>query len=104
MPGYDQWFDGEHVRRWSEEHDVGVTVDHIPYNSVSPRAAAEVSARGPHDIFGFLTRPLAAGTSTPRWPSVWVPTHSGQLPLRHSKCQRHDSSQGFAIYSFVEGM
>jgi hypothetical protein len=78
VPGYDQWFDGEHVRRWSEEHDVGVTVDHIPYNSVSPRAAAEVSARGPHDIFGFLTRPLAAVTSTvavrlgshPFWPTA----------------------------------
>jgi multiple sugar transport system substrate-binding protein len=54
VPAYDQWFDGEYSKRWGEEHDVEVVVDHIPYNSVLPRAQAEVAARGPHDIFGFL--------------------------------------------------
>jgi len=54
VPAYDEWFDGEYSKRWGEEHDVRVVVDHVPFNSVSPRAEAEVAARGPHDIFGFL--------------------------------------------------
>jgi multiple sugar transport system substrate-binding protein len=57
VPAHDAWFDKEYVARWGEEHDVSVLVDHIPFNEVSSRADAEVAARGPHDIFGFVDSP-----------------------------------------------
>lgn len=57
VPAYDQWFDHEHTRRWGEQHGVQVVVDHFPYEELSPRADAEVAAKGPHDIFAFAIPP-----------------------------------------------
>jgi multiple sugar transport system substrate-binding protein len=57
IPAYDAWFDNEFVVRWGEEHDASVVVDRIPFNEVASRADAEVSAQGPHDIFGFVDAP-----------------------------------------------
>ena len=36
IPRYDAWFDEEYTRRWGEEHDVNVVVDHIPYADLDP--------------------------------------------------------------------
>jgi len=57
IPAYDDWFDKEFIVRWGEEHDAAVVVDRIPFNEVNSRAAAEVAAQGPHDIFGFVDAP-----------------------------------------------
>jgi multiple sugar transport system substrate-binding protein len=57
VPAHDAWFDGEYILRWGEEHDVSVVVDRVPFGEVNSRADAEVSAQGPHDIFGFVDAP-----------------------------------------------
>jgi multiple sugar transport system substrate-binding protein len=56
---YNTWFDEEFCRRWGEDHDVEVVVDHIPYAELTPRAGAEVAAGQGHDIFGFITPPAS---------------------------------------------
>jgi multiple sugar transport system substrate-binding protein len=53
LPNYDLWFDSEYVKRWGEEHDVDVVVDHFPYLQLLERADIEVRERRGHDIFGF---------------------------------------------------
>jgi multiple sugar transport system substrate-binding protein len=57
IPAYDAWFDGDYAKRWGEEYGVEVLVDHIPVADIASRADAEVAARGPHDIFGFVDPP-----------------------------------------------
>lgn len=57
VPDYDAWFDNEYTKRWGEEHDVSVVVDHIPIQQMAGRADTEVAARGPHDIVGFIDVP-----------------------------------------------
>ncbi|MGH9011288.1 MAG: hypothetical protein ACRDYF_15805, partial [Acidimicrobiia bacterium] len=54
VPGFDTWFDNEFARRWGEEHDVDVIVDHVPFNEVTARADTEVARGHGHDIFGFV--------------------------------------------------
>ena len=53
LPNYDLWFDGEYVKRWGEEHDVDVVVDHFPYRQLLERAEIEVRERRGHDICAF---------------------------------------------------
>lgn len=57
VPAYDQWFDDEYSKRWGEDHGVKVAVDHFPYEELPARAAAEVAAQGPHDMFAFASPP-----------------------------------------------
>ena len=57
VPTYDVWFDNDFAKRWGEEHDVEVIVDHLDLAELPGRAEAEVAARGPHDIFGFVYPP-----------------------------------------------
>jgi multiple sugar transport system substrate-binding protein len=57
VPEFDQWFDNDYTKRWGDQHGVEVTVDHIPFAENAARAAAEVAAGGPHDIFGFIDPP-----------------------------------------------
>lgn len=59
VPAYDSWFDGEYTKRWGEEHDVDIAVDHIFIDQLVARGAAEAGARTGHDIFGFATPPAA---------------------------------------------
>ena len=51
VPAYDAWFDNEYTRRWGEEHDVKVVVDHIVQEQLPERAQAEVAAQRGHDLF-----------------------------------------------------
>lgn len=53
LPNYDLWFDREYCRRWGEEHNVDVVVDHLPYGQLVDRADLEVRSRHGHDLFGF---------------------------------------------------
>jgi multiple sugar transport system substrate-binding protein len=57
VPAYDTWFDNEYTRRWAEEHDIEVIVDHIPYPQLTARADTEVASQRGHDIFGFFIPP-----------------------------------------------
>jgi multiple sugar transport system substrate-binding protein len=57
VPTYDAWFDNEFAKRWGEEHGVEVVVDHIDLAELPARAEADVAARGPHDVFGFVYPP-----------------------------------------------
>ena len=57
VPAYDAWFDNEYTKRWGEEHDVDVVVDHIPYDQLIARADTEVASQRGHDIFGFILPP-----------------------------------------------
>ena len=57
VPAYDAWFDNEYTKRWGEEHDVDVVVDHIPYDQLIARADTEVASERGHDIFGFILPP-----------------------------------------------
>jgi multiple sugar transport system substrate-binding protein len=56
---YNTWFDNEFCRRWGEDHDVEVVVDHIPYAELPARAGAEVAAGRGHDLFAFITPPAS---------------------------------------------
>ena len=57
VPAYDAWFDNEYTKRWGEEHDIEVVVDHIPYDQLIDRADTEVASQRGHDIFGFISPP-----------------------------------------------
>ncbi|MGH8973826.1 MAG: twin-arginine translocation signal domain-containing protein [Acidimicrobiia bacterium] len=57
IPAYDVWFDNDFAKRWGEQHDVEVVVDHLNLDELPARAEAEVAGRGPHDIFGFVYPP-----------------------------------------------
>lgn len=59
VPAYDAWFDGEYIKRWGEDHDVEVVIDHVPLVELPGRADAEVATRRGHDIFGFTIPPPA---------------------------------------------
>jgi multiple sugar transport system substrate-binding protein len=52
VPDYDKWFDN-FAKEWGQKNNIAVTVDHIPVQDVPARAAAEVSAKSGHDLFGF---------------------------------------------------
>ncbi len=59
MPAFDEWFDQEYTQRWGTEHDVNVTVDHLSFADLPPRAATEIAARRGHDLFAFVAPPSA---------------------------------------------
>ena len=59
VPAFDAWFDKKFTKEWGEKNGVKVVVDHISINDLRARAAAEVSARKGHDLFGFLDPPPA---------------------------------------------
>jgi multiple sugar transport system substrate-binding protein len=53
VPAYDRWFD-PWAKRWGAAHGVEVTVDHVSFADVVPRATAEVAAQSGHDLHMFL--------------------------------------------------
>jgi multiple sugar transport system substrate-binding protein len=53
VPAYDQWFD-PWAKKWGQAHGVEVTVDHVGFADVVPRATAEVAAQSGHDIHLFI--------------------------------------------------
>src|SRR5467141_4000351 len=53
VPAYDKWFD-PWAKEWGSKHGVDVTVDHVGFADVVPRATAEVAAQSGHDIHMFL--------------------------------------------------
>jgi len=59
LPRYDDWFDNEYTKRWGDENDVLVIVEHFGLDGLSARAEAEVAAQEGSDIFGFVSPPAA---------------------------------------------
>jgi multiple sugar transport system substrate-binding protein len=53
VPAYDAWFD-PFAKAWGAKHGVEVTVDHVGFADVVPRATATVAAQSGHDIHMFL--------------------------------------------------
>src|SRR6266852_1473877 len=53
VPAYDKWFD-PFAKEWGAKHGVEVTVDHVGFADVVPRATAEVAAQSGHDVHMFL--------------------------------------------------
>ena len=53
VPAYDKWFD-PWAKEWGAKRGVEVTVDHVSFADVVPRATAEVAAQSGHDIHMFL--------------------------------------------------
>jgi len=58
VPAFDEWFD-PFAQRWGRERGVQVTVDHVSFADIVPRANAEVAAQQGHDLFFFLSPPSA---------------------------------------------
>jgi len=54
VPAFDQWFNGTYIKQWGEQNDTEVIVDNVGIPALNPTAAAEVSAKSGHDLFGFL--------------------------------------------------
>jgi len=53
VPAYDKWFD-PFAKEWGAKHGVEVTVDHVNFAEVVPRATADVAAQSGHDIHMFI--------------------------------------------------
>jgi multiple sugar transport system substrate-binding protein len=53
VPAYDKWFD-PWAKEWGAKRGIEVTVDHVSFADVVPRATAEVAAQSGHDIHMFL--------------------------------------------------
>jgi len=53
VPAYDKWFD-PWAKAWGQSKGIEVTVDHVSFADVVPRATAEVAAQSGHDIHMFL--------------------------------------------------
>jgi len=58
VPAYDTWFD-PFAKQWGASRGIEVTVDHISFADVVPRATAEVAAQQGHDLYFFLAPPSA---------------------------------------------
>lgn len=57
VPAYDAWFDKEFVPRWSQENNIEVTVEHIPFADLFTKAAGEAAAQQGHDLIAFPNPP-----------------------------------------------
>jgi multiple sugar transport system substrate-binding protein len=49
VPAYDTWIDG-FVKDWGQKNNVDATIDHISTDDLPARMAAEVAAKGGHDL------------------------------------------------------
>jgi multiple sugar transport system substrate-binding protein len=57
VPAYDKWLDGTYLKRWGEQNDVDVKIDHINNALLFSTASSEVAAQSGHDLFQFLSPP-----------------------------------------------
>src|SRR5947209_20381262 len=58
VPAYDAWFDPMAVK-WGESKGIKVTVDHVSFADMVPRANAEVAAQQGHEVYFFISPPSA---------------------------------------------
>ena len=55
IPAYDQWFDEDYTKRWTDKTGIDVVVDHFPLEQLATRAQTEVATQQGHDLFYFVT-------------------------------------------------
>src|SRR5215510_11331130 len=53
VPAYDAWFD-PWAKKWGAAKGIEVSVDHVGFADVVPRATADVAAQSGHDIHMFI--------------------------------------------------
>ena len=53
VPAYDAWFD-PWAKKWGAAKGLEVTVDHVGFADVVPRATADVAAQSGHDLHMFI--------------------------------------------------
>lgn len=58
VPAFDTWFD-PWAEKWGQGKGIRVSVDHISFADIIPRANAEVAAQSGHDLYFFLSPPSA---------------------------------------------
>jgi ABC-type glycerol-3-phosphate transport system substrate-binding protein len=56
VPAFDAWFD-PFARTWGQNKGIRVTVDHVTFADIVPRATAEVAAQQGHDCYFFISPP-----------------------------------------------
>lgn len=56
VPRYDKWFD-PFAKRWGEEHNVNVIIDHISLSDLRSTFASEIVAGSGHDLIEFIDPP-----------------------------------------------
>ncbi|MDA8431092.1 MAG: substrate-binding domain-containing protein, partial [Geobacteraceae bacterium] len=56
VPRYDRWFD-PFVKKWGEEHNINVIINHISLSDLRSTFASEVVAGRGHDIVEFIDPP-----------------------------------------------
>lgn len=56
VPAFDRWFDPFAIA-WGQSKGVRVTVDHVTFADIVPRATAEVAAQQGHDCYFFIAPP-----------------------------------------------
>src|SRR2546423_14258593 len=54
VPAYDTWLDNEFTKRWGEEHDVNMAVDHLPVDELPIRGDSEAAAKRGHELVWFI--------------------------------------------------
>jgi multiple sugar transport system substrate-binding protein len=54
VPAFDKWFNEKYCKEWGVKNDTDVTIDNVGAPALNPAAAAEVSSKKGHDLFGFL--------------------------------------------------
>jgi multiple sugar transport system substrate-binding protein len=80
VPDYDPWFESV-AKEWGERHNTHITVDEIPVEEISSRAAAEIKAGKGHDVFTF----------------PWPPAEYYQHVIDHSEIYQAAASKYGAI-------
>lgn len=58
VPAFDTWFD-PWAQKWGDAKGIRVTVDHVSFADITPRATAEVAAQQGHDLYFHLSPPAA---------------------------------------------
>ncbi len=58
VPAHDAWFD-PFAKQWGAGKGIDVTVDHVSFADIVPRATAEVAAQQGHDCYFFISPPSA---------------------------------------------
>jgi len=59
VPAYDVWLDQTYAKRWGEENDVEVKIDHINNALLYGTGSSQVAAQSGHDLFWFISPPAS---------------------------------------------